>query len=142
MASWRDTTPDAVLADLDGLVTAALKSAQALLTKNKGFAPYGLLIDDAGNLAPLKPADDAMDSPETILDSLYLKAAARDDVRAVAFVADITYNGADAVRAAIEHRDGGPALSVVAPYTSKDRATSPVTYGDLEIVEAVRRTWV
>ena len=142
MASWRETTPDAVLADLDGLVAAALKSAQALLAQNNGFAPYGLLIDDAGNLAPLKPADDATGSPATILDSLYLRAAARDDVRAVAFVADITYDGDDAVRAAIEHRDGGPALSVVAPYTSTDGAASPVTYGELEIVEAPRRTWV
>ena len=46
------------------------------------------------------------------------------------------------MRAELEHRDGGPALSVVAPYTRRDRTTSPVTYGDLRIVEAVRRTWV
>jgi len=143
MASWRDTTSDAVLADLDGLVTAALTSAQALLTKIKGFAPYGVVLDAAGSLGPLKPADGVEPSPEALLGSLYAVASAgRDDLRAVAFIADITVDGSSAVHAHVEHRDGGPALSVVAPYTHADRTTSPVTYGDMRIAEAVRRTWV
>ena len=51
-------------------MTAALKSAQALLTKNKGFVPYGLVIDAAGALAPVKPAR-RRHRAAAILDSLY-----------------------------------------------------------------------
>ncbi len=140
MASWRDTTPADALADLDTLVAAALRTAQALLAARAGFAPYGLVIDDTGSLAPLKPADDATASAESIVESLHAIAAGRDDVRAVAFVADITYDGSDAVRASLEHRDGGPAVSVIAPYTQTED-TGEVTYRELDIAEAARRIW-
>ncbi|WP_456845108.1 hypothetical protein [Cellulomonas sp. P5_C6] len=144
MTSWRDTTPADVQDDLDGVVGAALDAAQDLLAKNGEFFPFVITLDNDGALA-LAAGDPGLgERPESlaVLAHLYAGAAQeRADHRAFGFVADILSDGADAVRVEVEHRDGGPALAVVAPYVRKGLIRKTVTYTGMGLEPGERRIW-
>lgn len=143
MASWRDTTPQHVQDDLDGMLGVALDAAQTFLTKNGEFYPFGLTIDRDGetSLAAGYTGDEHPDS-QSVLDAL---AAGflhnRDGYRAVASVADVRANGGDAVRVEAEHRDGGPAITLLMPYVRKGLVKKSVNYGQPSASQAERRYW-
>jgi hypothetical protein len=144
MPSWRETTPQPVQDDLDGVITAALHAAQDLLTKNGEFFPFGITVAESGEVG-LAAADAGLgEQPASlaVLDGLYAGAADRRDThRAVGFVADVKANGSDAVRVEAEHRDGGPALVVVMPYQRKGLMKKVVTYGQMSVGQGERRIW-
>ena len=73
MASWRDTTPQQVQDDLDGVVSTALDAALSLLTKNGQFFPFGVTVSDEGDIA-MAAADPGLgERPDStaVLDGLY-----------------------------------------------------------------------
>lgn len=144
MASWRDTTPQQVQDDLDGVVSTALDVALSLLTKNGEFFPFGITIGDEGDIA-MAAADPSLgERPDStaVLDGLYSGVQGDHGAyRAAGFVADVRANGGDAVRVEAEHRDGGSPLVVVMPYARKGLVKKTVTYGQMTAGAGQRRIW-
>jgi len=50
MPSWRDGTPPEVQDDLDAALSAGLDAALNLLTKNGEFFPFGVTVNDVGQV--------------------------------------------------------------------------------------------
>lgn len=63
----------------------------------------------------------------------------RDDLRAIAIVADVRTSDWDAVRVELEHRDGH-AIAVLLPYKKK-RFGRGIAYGSLRAAAGTRRVW-
>jgi hypothetical protein len=143
MASWRDTTPQAVQDDLDGIVGLALDAALNLLTKNGEFYPFGVTVSDEGQAALTSPEMGSEHPRSTavlaaVTESLRQR---RDAYRAIGLVAAVTTTGGDAVRVEVEHRDGGPAITVLVPYVTKGLLRKSVSYGDAQASEGERQVW-
>ena len=144
MPSWRETTPQAVQDDLDGVVSAALDTAEHLLVKNGEFFPFGMTVGDGGDVGMAGGDPGLGEAPASlaVLETLYAGAKGnRDAYRAVAFVADVAASGGDAVRVEAEHRDGGPPLVVVMPYVRKGLVKKAVTFGQMTADAGERRIW-
>lgn len=142
--SWRDDTPEPVQDDLDLLANQALSAAQHLLEKNGEFYPFAftLTADGAPQMAGADPGEGERPASQSVLDLLYDGAVAqRDGLRAAAFVAPVETSDGDAVRVEAEHRDGGPALTLLMPYRRK-KLRKAVEFGQLTAAEGVRRVWV
>lgn len=143
MPSWRDTTPQPIQDDLDGLVSTSLDAAHSLLTKNGEFFPFGMTVSNDGEVA-LAAADGLGEQPAStdVLDALL--AGLRSHVssyRAAALVSDVRANGGDAVRVEAEHRDGGPAIVILMPYAKKGLVRKAVTFGQIAAGAGERRVW-
>jgi hypothetical protein len=142
--SWRDTTPQAVQDDLDGVVGAAMQAVEHLLAKNGEFIPFGFTISDDGELS-MTAADPALGEhppSQAVLDALYEgvrgEGARR---RAAAFVADVKSGGSDAIRVEAEHRDSGPAIQVVTPYAWKGLRKKNLVMGTPSAGAGTRHVW-
>jgi hypothetical protein len=145
VTSWRDSTPQAVQDDLDSLVGSAMDAAEQLLNKNGEFFPFCLTVgmDGEPGFVHGDPGLGEQPPSQAVLEVLYDGAVSqRDALRAVAFVADVRFEGLDAVRAEVEHRDGGPGLAVVAPYSFAGFIRKRTRFGDLHLAEGKRRTWL
>ncbi len=113
--TWRDETPVAVQADIDALAAAAFAAAEQLLGLHRDFEPFAVGIDDTGGV--VRPTFDQGSAPDQLALLEGVKAsvrAGRRAYRAVAFVALVFTRTGDAVRVELEHRDGGPALVLLA----------------------------
>jgi hypothetical protein len=143
--SWRDTTDQQVQDELDRLAAESLDAALEFLAKQRGeFYPFAMAIDRDGGSEILgaDPGEGEHPSSTSVLDLLYESATSmRDGFRAVAFVAPVTSAGGDAVRVEIEHRDGGPALELLLPFTMRRRLRRRVEAGELVASEGERRVW-
>jgi len=130
--------------DLDSALSAALDAALNLLTKNGEFFPFGVTVNDAGQVG-LTAADPGLgEHPDStaVLASLYAGTSdSRGAYRAAAFVADVRANGSDAVLVEAEHRDGGPCLLIVMPYQRKGLVKKIVTYGQMTAGPGEHRVW-
>lgn len=143
MRSWRDSTPDRVQDDLDGLAGAAIDVAQQFLNRTGEFYPFGIALSSDGETRMLEADPDLGEHPESqaIIDSLYLGIASdREALRAVTVVADVKADGSDAIRVRLEHRDGGPALEILVRYTKK-RFRKQMVYGQTTVSETDRQVW-
>ena len=144
MTTGRDTTPQAVQDDLDSLLSAAIDAAGRLLDKNGEFFPFALTIGLDGEFGFVHADPDLGERPpsQAVLDVLHEGAASQQEsLRALAFVADVRLDGSDAVRVEVEHRDGGPALAILAPYALRGLVRKRARFGDLQLAESTRRTW-
>lgn len=142
--SWRETTPEPVQNDLDLLADRALSAAQHFLEKNGEFYPFAMTLHDDGVPAMVgaEPGEGKFPSSTSVLDLLYEGVAAqRDDIRAAAFASDVATELGDAVRAEIEHRDGGLAIALLLPYRRKG-LRKRFEFGELVAEAAQRRIWV
>lgn len=143
MASWRDETPEAVQRDLDALADRSFDAAQHLLAKNVECIPFGVALDVSGQeriITAMPEASDGPDTSEAILNSLYTALLLqRDGFRAAAVVSDVLVAGSDAIRVQMEHREGGPAMNLLLPYSKK--LFRRFTYGDVTGSRASRRVW-
>lgn len=86
MPSWRQTTPQAVQDDLDGVLSAALDTAQHLLAKNGDFFPFGITVSDIGDIGMAAGDPGLGEKPDSmaVLDTLYAGATThRHEYRAV-----------------------------------------------------------
>ncbi|HTW16822.1 MAG TPA: hypothetical protein VMF51_16940 [Nocardioides sp.] len=143
MTSWRDSTPEHVQAQFDGLFGLGLDAALDMLAKRKEFYPFG--IEARGGEAVMVGSEPGLgDDPESqaVLDLLYEGGRRRSaDMDAVAYVCDVRLRepDSDAVRIDLEHRDGH-ALQIVTPYRIK-RFGRGVESGQMSVSSGVRRIW-
>ena len=109
MSSWRDSASEEAQADLDGLLDLALPFAQEMLGKHGEFFPYAVALDEAGEARMVAGHDGDDDQPASAAVLGLLTEGLRherDDLRAIALVADVRLTDSDAVRVELEHRDG------------------------------------
>lgn len=145
MTSWRDIVPPVVLEDLDRLYSAALGAAVESIEKQGVLFPRALTLDVSGQLgfhvAEPEPSGHltAIDAITVLDRSLF---SIRDDLRATAFLMDITWTDSDAVRVDLEHRDGGPAVIIRTPYRIRKRLRRrTITLGPAHESDDERRMW-
>ena len=139
MASWRDSTPDAIQNDLDGLFGMCLDAAEHFLTKNGEFMPFAFAVNNGGEAGMKAAGEDmpASDMLDLLIDGMRSEA---DENRAVGFVVDVAIAGGDAVRVNLEHRDGGPALELISPYKIS-RFKKELNFAETSVAEGSRRVW-
>ena len=97
--------------------------AQEHLEQNGGFLPFGITLDQEGELrlvmvAPPEPgADGDLDAEAMMDDVLELLRQGRDGYQAVAFASDVHLpeHGSDGIHGAAEHAGGG-VMAAVVPY--------------------------
>jgi hypothetical protein len=143
MTSWRDTTPELVQNDLDGIAGTAIDAAQQLLNKNGEFFPFGVALAADGEMRMLAADPGLGEKPESqaVINALYAGVAnVRDGLRAAAIVADVKADGSDAIRVRFEHRDGGPAMEILVRYTKK-RFRGGIEYGATSVAGTERQIW-
>jgi hypothetical protein len=142
--SWRDATPQAIQDDLDLVANVALSAATHLLGRQRGeLYPIGVRLPDHGEPEMIGADPGAGEHPasESVLELLYESMRAmRDGTRAVAVAAAVETADGDAVRVEVEHRDGGPALTLLLPY-QVTRLGRGVETGDLVAAPGERRVW-
>jgi hypothetical protein len=143
MASWRDNVSKTAQADLGRLVEAVVPLAKQLLTDSGQFVPFGAALNMAGDLRMLtghpggrQPVD--MDVLEGLL---AVVLGDRDNLRAVAFVADVRFGQPPepAVLVELEHREGATQAFVLRHSTK--RLGRGVEYGGLAGIASARRVW-
>ena len=143
MTSWRVTASQQAQDDLDGLLEPALEFAQHQLDKYREFHPYAVVVDVVGQqrMVAADTRDEQPDSAHIITALIESLGDQRDELRAVAIVADVRLPdlGTDAVRVTLEHADGA-ALAVVLPYRPR-RFGRGVDFGDLQAGEASVSIW-
>jgi hypothetical protein len=143
MSSWRDETPQHVQDELDELVGVALDAARQFVAKSGEFYPFAVTrrdaevalvaaVDDAGRVRP-----DSSALLATLGDGL---RADRERLAAVAIVADVFAERGTAIRVEVEHRDGGPALRLLLPY-SIGRFRRRAEFGELSAGLGTRQIW-
>jgi len=142
MDSWRDSASQQAQADLDGLLNAALPFAQQMLDQRGEFFPYGVALTASGeaHMVAGNPGRGERPASEYVLRTIVegLRRQ-RDDLRAVALVADVRVSDFDAVRVELEHSEG-PSVAVFLPYTKK-RLRGGVAFGNLTATIATPTVW-
>src|SRR3712207_4261788 len=120
MTSWRDTTPQPVQDDLERLHGAALEQAVYMLATRGKLQPVALSLSIDGELGVHAVADarDTHDALGQLSDAL---RSIEDPLRATALVMDTTWQGGDAIRVDLDHRDADVGLRVRNPYRLRRR---------------------
>ncbi len=144
MSSWRDNASAEAQADLDGLFDTASGFARQQLEKHGEFYPYAVTVGTDGRTAfldaSLAPDSDQPSAIEILAVCREALAAARDELRAAAVVADVRVSeGGDAIQVEVEHAEG-IAITILQPYTKK-RFGRGVQFGELEASAGTRRVW-
>jgi hypothetical protein len=142
MVSWRDTASVAAQDDLDQMLNAVLPFAEQTLSRYGELLPFGAAVSSDGQVVLLAADPGLGEHPPSVavLDTLYAGARASADTRrAVAFVADVRANGADALRLELEHRQG-VTLVLVVPYT-RSRFRRTITFGEMQGSPGRARVW-
>jgi hypothetical protein len=142
VASWRDTASDETQQQLDGLLGVSLGFAQQQLEKHGEFFPYAAVLesgsDEARMVAAQPPnAGETPASTDILAALLASLREQRDQVSAVAIVADVTIPSGDAVQVDLEHREG-QALTVLLPYS---QSAGGVDYGEIRAQAGERQVW-
>jgi len=132
MTSWRDGTPQPVQEDLDRLHGTALGWALHTLGRHRHLLPVALSLGEDGELESHAAAGarDTHDALGRLSDALN---GIQDRLRATALVMDTTWQGGDAVRIDLAHREAGVDLRVRTPYLRRRR----LLRWRVEIAEAV-----
>lgn len=123
-------------------MNAALPFATQQLDKRGAFLPFGVAIDSAGQVRMLAGDPGQGESPEgTAVLAIMVEGLRRerDDLRAVALVADVRHTENDAVRVQLEHREG-QAIAVLLPYKKK-RFGRGIDYADVTAVPGEAQIW-
>ena len=110
MASWRDQASQQAQADLDGLNNEAVELARRTLDDRGEFFPFAVVISSVGEsrIVGADPGKDERPASKEVLSLLTdgLRAG-RDDLRAVALVADVRLADSDAIRVTLAPRRAG-----------------------------------
>lgn len=143
--SWRDAASQQAQDDLDELTGSALGFATQQLEQHGDLEPFTLVVDGDGSVGQVvtdADDDESIDDAQVVMQAQVAQTVAmRDELRASAFVADVTAVelGGDAVRVVLEHRDR-LALVVYLPY-AKD-ANGAITFGDVRAGAGEHVVWV
>ncbi|WP_280425300.1 hypothetical protein [Nocardia carnea] len=135
--SWRDNAPEAVQADLDGLLNSAISLAEKKLSERGEFFPFGMAVEIGGGMRMVEAgAGTAQAAWEMNLQAL---RGMRGEIRAAALVVDVLLPETDSsgIQVHLEHVDG-PAIGVLEPYTL---AGTEVSALPLEGFTAQRAVW-
>ena len=142
--SWRDGTPQPIQDDLDLVAHEALTAATHLLGRQRGeLYPLAVRLPDDGapEMVAADPGDGEFPASVAVLELLYESVKAiRDGTRSVAFAAAVDTPDGDALRVEVEHRDGGPALTLLLPYRVRKLGRGIET-GELSAAPGERRVW-
>jgi hypothetical protein len=143
MTSWRDSVPEAVQEDLDGLFNVALDAASEFLVKNGAFFPFGFSVD-AEDAVAMFGADPGLGERPPSTEVLRLLGegarADRERLRAVAIAVDVSLpDGGDAMRVELEHREGA-VLEILVPYRRR-RFGGKLTLGEMSVSEGQAQVW-
>jgi len=144
MTSWGDITAQPAKDDLDALTKLGFDWAQHLLKKHGEFFPFGVDMNDQGQDGFFNGDPGLGEHPPAleVLEVLYVLAeSASASWRAFGVVADITFNGSDAVRIVAEHQDVATTFVFTMPYTRKGLLRKTVTYGEMTTVSDEKLTW-
>lgn len=134
MAGWRDAASQAAQDDLDGLLDAALDLAQPQVARNGGFHPFAVTVSVDGEqgiamIGETDPSGDGAAEERSLIESV---AGGSSGLRAVVVVTDVrlSQTGSDAIRMAVEHREGISMVAIL-PYR-RSRLRRKAEYGRLE----------
>jgi hypothetical protein len=143
VASWRDTATPQAQDDLDRMLNVALPFAQEMISKRGEFVPYGAALSADGQARMVgSDPDEGQPADSSVLLDLLVNGLRqqRNDLRAVAIVADVRVQGdGDAIRAQLEHRDGH-SMTVLLPYSVGEQGQ--VEYGALSAEPTQPTVWV
>src|SRR5664279_3867426 len=109
MTSWRDDASALAQDDLEELLNATLPAAKKYLETYGEFFPIGASVDQDGTIAQATGDPGLGEHPpsQDVIDVLIAGfRSQRDLLRATVIVADVLYNGGDAVRFELEHSEG------------------------------------
>lgn len=146
MASWRESTPQHVLDDIDELFNALVPFGQQMLEEQGEFFPFAGAITVAGELEFIAGIPDLHDehphSQEVIAACMDGLANRRDEVRAWALVTDVRLatTGRDAIAIDSEHAEG-QAIRAIMPYEKGGWFRRKLSYGALQAAPGERRIW-
>ena len=143
MASWRESASQEAQDDLDGLLDAALPFAQDMLAEHGEFFPYAMSLSTDGEEAIVAgdPGTGERPASTDVLSVLVSGLRAqRERLRALVILSDVRLDGADAIRAELEHREG-QAMAIFLPYKRR-RFGRVVDYDDLRASAAQPQVWV
>lgn len=135
--SWRDTTSEAVQADLDELLDSAIVLAETKLSERGEFYPFAMAVEvDGGQKLIEAGVGTARQAREITLQAL---RGMRDQIRAAALVVDVALpeTSSSGIEIHLEHVDG-PAIGVLEPYTITG---GEVAAAPLEGFTAQRAVW-
>ncbi|MFI6313220.1 hypothetical protein ACIBEK_24230 [Nocardia fusca] len=135
--SWRETTSEAVQADLDALLDSAIVLAEKKLSKRGEFYPFAMAVEiDGGQRLIEAGAGTARQAREMNLQAL---RGMRNQIRAAVLVVDVALpeTSSSGIEVHLEHVDG-PAIGVLEPYTITG---GEVTAAPLEGFTAQRAVW-
>lgn len=143
MTSWREEISEPAQDDLDGLVEPVWDFAEHQLVARGEFFPFAFVVGTDGeqSMAAADVGDDKPESSEVIEVLNAGLTEKRDDLRAIAVVADVHLPDleTDAIRLVLEHREG-VALEIVIPYLVQGMPRQ-VAFGELIVSEADRVIW-
>jgi hypothetical protein len=145
MYSWGDAVGEAAQADLDRLLNAAIRFAQARLTEALLFQPAALLISDDGRVLEVDQDRSALgkhpDVQDLVRNAVLHLRQVRDQSRCTALVLTtrLPEERTDAVEIRLEHRDGTSA-AVLLPY-KRPTFGGHTEYGDLRAFVARPLVW-
>ncbi|MEZ2370959.1 hypothetical protein [Arthrobacter sp. RCC_34] len=142
MASWRDSASPVAQDDLDELLNAVLPFAIETLGRRGELYPFGATITRGGR-ASLIAADPGLGDHPNSNDVLALLregvASDKEALRAAAYVADVRFDGGDAIRIELEHSER-VAIVVLVPY-SRSRLRKSVKLGEMRVQLGELHAW-
>jgi hypothetical protein len=135
--SWRDNVPEAVQADLDGLLDSAISLAEKKLSERGEFFPFGMAVDTGGRIRMVEAGVETAQAAREM--NLRALRGMRGEIRAAALVVDVLLpeTGSSGIEVHLEHADG-PAIGVLEPYTL---AGAELSASPLEGFTAHRAVW-
>lgn len=135
--SWRDNIPEAVQADLDGLLDSAISLAERKLSERGEFLPFAMAVDTGGRIRMVEAGVNTAQAAREM--NLQALRGMRGEIRAAALVVDVLLpeTGSSGIEVHLEHVDG-PAIGVLEPYTLDG---ARVAAAPLEGFTAQRTVW-
>ncbi|VAV94889.1 hypothetical protein MNBD_ACTINO02-2871, partial [hydrothermal vent metagenome] len=142
MHSWRDSASQQTQDDLDELLNAALPAAAFLLQESGEFFPFGVEVLTDGTVRHVAANPGTGEQPDSLAVLEMLAdgfRSNRDNIRAAAFVANVSYDGSDAVQVESEHSEG-QAIVLLAPFR-RTRFSRRITFGEFVVGTSDPRVW-
>lgn len=143
MAGWRDSAPQDVQDDLDGLLNKTLPFAEQMLRGSGEFYPFAASVALDGQVSMIMAGPEGEEVPSIAASMVSVLVAGlqsqKDLLRASAVVANMRVNNSDAARVDLEHRDGH-ALVVLLPYKKK-RFGRSIEFGQLAASAGAPQIW-
>jgi len=144
MESWRDSLSEDAQDEMDELLSHSLEAAIEFLEKNKQFYPFAFALSADGDISlqAIDTGQEFNNSSSLIVELKTALQSIREDLRAVALVADVTVNqtASSAIQVQIEHREG-IAITVTAPYSFRGLFKKAVELDELSAASTERFIW-